>query len=59
MQTITPLYYYLIAVLKHPDKKQFTGGRVCFGSQFKGTVLMAGKAWQEELEVSGHLASTV
>lgn len=39
-----------------PHKKQLTGGRAYFGSQFKGIVRLF---WQWEGEVAGHITATV
>lgn len=42
-------------------QKQLRKGRVCFGSQFQGTLLsiMTRMAWQQVRETAGHLVPAV
>lgn len=44
----------------NPDSKQLGGGRVYFSLQFfqEETTILAEKAWWQEPEAIGHIAST-
>lgn len=54
------LFPYLIALMKYNELSNIREERcVYLHSWFEGTVLMAGKAWQRELQADAHSAATV